>query len=122
MTDTGYVYRGDGNGKTPEQARAALATSKDARASGVPVPPAQPPVLKGAVRVPAFPAPPSRYPFRAIARDGGVWKLDSAVFGVKPETIRSAASSWAGDNGFKARTVLADQFVYVQFRACEVTR
>jgi hypothetical protein len=114
-----YAYQGDGISQTPEQARAALATSQAARAAatnGLPVPTGPAPTLKGAVKVGGFPAT-EKYPFRAIARDGGVWQLDPAYFKVKAETIRTSAASWATHNGFRSKTVAAKGFVYVQFSA-----
>jgi hypothetical protein len=96
----------------------ALATSREARAAEPA--PGPPPDLKGAVKVAGFPAH-SPYPFREIAADGGVWKLDPAAFlwrgkPIKDVSIRAAASSWATGHGLKAKVVLDGGHVYVQFR------
>jgi len=96
-----------------------------ARLYGDPVPPAPAPVtrtpepeptpaLKGAVKVSEFPER-CRYPFPAIARDGGIWKIDPAELNAKAESIRSAAWQWAKQHGVKAKVVIDDGFAYVQF-------
>lgn len=94
----------------------ALATSKDARAA-VPAPGPPPPALKGAVKVERFPTRRGgKYPFREIAADRGIWKLDPAAYQVKrPESIRAAAWTWAKDAGLKAKVVCDSGFAYVQF-------
>jgi len=95
----------------------ALAASREARAIGGEAPP---PTLKGAVKVGAFPSK-ERYPFRAIADDGGVWKLDPAVFppwkgkSVKAESIRTAASKWATERGLSAKTEIDGGYLFLQF-------
>lgn len=83
--------------------------------------PEPPPQLKGARKVTAFPGRPSqqsgdRYPFREIAEDGGVWKLDPAVYGVKASGARSAAKQWARKNGMRVETRIRGDAIYVQFR------
>jgi hypothetical protein len=107
----------------------ALATSREARGA-VPAPalvqghvePETPPAtLRGAVKVSDFPAR-SPYPFREIAADGGVWKLDPAAYtrdGKTPQaaSLRTAASKYGTEHGMKAKTVIEDGFVYVQFKA-----
>lgn len=70
---------------------------------------------QGATKVGDFPTHRGAYPFAEIAEDGGVWKLDPAFYGVKPQTIRSSASSWGSHNGYRARTVLDGGQVFVQF-------
>ena len=105
-----------GKGGTPEQARAALASSPEAPAASANDVPAPPPgALKGAVKVSGFPDR-SLYPFREIADDGGVWKLDAATFKAKPQSVRSAAWAWAKKNDRKTKVVIDGGFVYVQFR------
>lgn len=88
----------------------ALATSREARAAG----PTPLPTLKGAVRVERFPEK-SKYPFRQIADDGGIWRIDPAEFKVTPAAITQAAPKWARGNGLAAKTVVDDGMVYVQF-------
>jgi hypothetical protein len=97
------------------EVNARVAEAK-ARAQGA-APAAPEPVtaeLKGAVKVEDFPRN-NKYPFRAIADDGGVWKLDPSVFGAKPQSIRVAASKWGSEHGLKATTAADEGFVYVQF-------
>lgn len=97
----------------------ALATSREARAA---VPTPDEPPVKGGVKVEGFPEKESRYPFRQIADDGGVWRLDPAAFGVQAVTLRSAASKWAIYHGAKAKTVLADDgLVYIQITKREAS-
>ena len=90
----------------------ALATSREARAS-VPAP-QSPPALHGAVKVSGFPVK-SKYPFAQIAADGGVWKLDAAVFKAKPGSIRSSANTYASINQMSVKTVIDGGFIYIQF-------
>lgn len=95
----------------------ALATSKEARAA-VPAP-AAPSPLKGAVKVGAFPQR-ALYPFREIADDGGIWKMDPGAYlwrgrPVKVSGLRGSAAKWATENGYKAKTVIDGGFLYVQF-------
>lgn len=124
-----YEYRGNGRSLRPEEAerrltsRPQLATSAQARAAA-PAPTVVPgtvvrdlspaPQIKGAVKVDAFPVK-SKYPFRQIADDGGVWKLDPAAFEVTHHAIRLAAPKWAKANGLKAKLALEDGQVYIQF-------
>ena len=115
----GYVYQGTGRSLTPEQA-AAAAAKRNGRDPAVttsrpasPPAPAPAPTVHGAVKVPAFPA---LYPFAEIARDGGVWQLDSTQFRAKPGSIRAAAVKWARDHSLKLKTVLDGDHVYLQFK------
>lgn len=74
--------------------------------------------LKGAEKVTEFPSrrrDRSRFPFRQIAEDGGVWKLDPATYGVKAVSIRTAASAWARKNGLRVATEIDGGVIYVQF-------
>lgn len=96
----------------------ALATSKDARAA-VPVTSGSSAALKGAVKVGAFPAR-TLYPFREIADDGGIWRIEAAAYTwrgkpIKVAGLRSSATKWATENGFKAKTVIDGGYLYVQF-------
>ena len=135
---TGYQYGGKGAAMTETEAAAhlrrngispALATSREARVAAAKPPaliqgraePTPPPSLKGAVKVAGFPVK-SPYPFREIAADGGVWKLDPAAFlwrgkPTKGTSIRTAAWKWAADHHVSAKVVLDDGHVYVQFTA-----
>jgi hypothetical protein len=90
----------------------ALATSKEARAAA-PLHP-EPPAIKGAVKVAGFPVK-TRYPFQQIADDGGVWKLDPAEFGAKPQSVRQAAITWATKKDMTTQTAVDDGMVFVQF-------
>jgi hypothetical protein len=78
-----------------------------------------PPAIKGAVKVDDFPAR-SIYPFKEIAADGGIWKLDPAAYSwhgkpIKVGGLRATAGKWAMENGLKAKTVIDGGFLYVQF-------
>jgi hypothetical protein len=78
-----------------------------------------PPELKGAVKVAKFPSP-SQYPFREIADDGGIWRLDPAAYTwrgkpVAAASIRQAAMNWASKEGYSVKTVLDGGHVYLQF-------
>jgi|HubBroStandDraft_2_1064218.scaffolds.fasta_scaffold22208_4 hypothetical protein len=107
-----YTYRrGDKARETEVQQRVAAA--RNGLTPGTGQPPAA--AVKGAVKVGGFPPSRGLYPFAEIASDGGVWKLDPAVFKAKAVSVRAAASSWAAKNGFKAKTVLDGDVVYVQF-------
>jgi hypothetical protein len=117
----GYTYRGTGRSLTAAEAEAASRNGHPAapppRAPATPA--VQVPALKGAVKVSAFPGR-SMYPFREIADDGGVWKLDPAAFTWRgkpgqPQSIRTAASKWAIDHEMKAKVVIDAGDVYVQF-------
>ena len=74
------------------------------------------PELKGAVKVERFPEK-SKYPFRQIADDGGIWKLDPAAFNAKAVSIYQAALKRARDNDRTPKCVQSDGAVYVQFKA-----
>lgn len=125
----GYKYGGTGRTMTDaEVAERLKATRAQAAANINGAPPSSPaaraaapaPALKGAVKVEGFPAQ-SQFPFREIAADGGVWKLDPAAFTwrgkpVKPQSIRTAASKYATEHGMKAKTVIKDGHLYVQFK------
>lgn len=132
-----YGYRGAGRSLSGDEARqrlseaartapSALATSREARAAtpapamvrGTVLPPepgpAGPAAIKGAVRVAEFPDR-TPYPFAQIASDGGVWRIDPAEFKAKPESIRSAAWTWAKKKGLTVKVVLSDGQAFVQF-------
>jgi hypothetical protein len=131
MSTKPYTYGGAARSLSPEEAAAearrnglspaartapsALATSREARAA-VPTPAEPPsPAVKGAVKVDVFPDH-CRYPFAAIAADGGIWRLDPAEFGIaKPESLRTQALSWARKHNVTAKTAVSDGHVYVQF-------
>lgn len=129
----GYQYRGTGDTMTEQQVNDHLKnvrTNIAQRQEGQPVirpgrseeeqrqPAAQAavPKLRGAVRVEAFPEK-SPYPFREVATDGGVWRLDPAEFKVRPESIRSSAWTWAKKNDLTAKVVIDNGQVFVQFKA-----
>lgn len=74
-----------------------------------------------AEKVDAFPNPPGRgghllkYPFKEIAEDGGVWRLDPHEYGAKePRTVANAAAAWASRNGYQYRTQTHDGCVFIQ--------
>jgi hypothetical protein len=94
----------------------ALATSREARAAEPA--PGPPPALRGAVKVEAFPER-SKYPFREIARDGGIWRLDPATWKVSPGAIAQASRKWADSHGLAVKVITDDGMVYVQFKAGE---
>jgi hypothetical protein len=103
----------------------ALATSREARGA-VPAPAliqghvepdgTPPPALKGAVKVTEFPER-SKYPFRQIASDGGIWEIDPAVFKVTPGAVVQAARKWAEGRSLAVKLITDDGLVYVQFKA-----
>lgn len=72
------------------------------------------PVIKGAVKVEAFPER-CKYPFPEIARDGGVWRIDPAAFKVTPTGVKQAAGKWADRHELKVKIMAEDGQVYVQF-------
>jgi hypothetical protein len=72
--------------------------------------------VKGAQKVDRFPDR-TKYPFDAIARDGGVWKLDPAEYKVQPHTIFQGAKRWARDHGYDVRAEVHHGWAYIQFTA-----
>lgn len=128
---TGYSYGGNGRSLTQAEAqrrltsRPQLATSQQARAA-TPAPAIvagtvvhdqadkAAPALKGAVKVDAFPER-SKYPFRQIAEDGGVWRLDPAAYKSKTGAIGVAAGKWARDHGYTVKIMNDDGMTYLQF-------
>jgi hypothetical protein len=145
MTTPGRPYRNTASGLLAQEAAAErarrngisppLATSRQAGAA-VPTPAVvkgtvitssshpeqpvvhdlrQPPTLKGAVRVDHWPTR-RKYPFRQIAEDGGIWRMDPAAYGLKkPESLRTQANAWARKEGLTAKTAVDGGQVYVQF-------
>jgi len=102
------------------QQRVADAKARAQAGAAPPVPAApgepvlRPAALKGAVKVEGFPSQ-TKYPFREIADDGGVWKIDPSAFGAKAPSVRTAVSKWATGRGLKAKTAIEDGVIYVQF-------
>ena len=101
-----YKYGGTGRSLSPAEAEAAM------RRNSVNPAPAGGRISAGA----------SQFPFREIAEDGGVWKLDPAAFlwrgkPTKPQSIRTAASKYAIEHGMRAKTVIDDGMLYIQFKA-----
>jgi hypothetical protein len=97
------------NGLSPAAA-APPATVRDIR------PPEPPKQIRGAVKVAGFPER-SKYPFRQIADDGGVWQIDPAVFKVTPGAIIQAARKWAETRPLQVKATTDDGMVFVQFKA-----
>lgn len=98
---------------TSQAARAATPAPKVVPGNVVPDQPA-PKAIKGAVKVDAFPER-CKYPFPQIARDGGIWQLDPAAYGVTAAAIKQAAPKWAQSHGLTVKVVADDGMVYVQF-------
>jgi hypothetical protein len=119
-----YQYKGDGRTLSDEEAARRLAVQNGlpggrtaTAGAGMTSPvirPAAVPNIRGAEKVNGFPDL-CRYPFQAIADDGGVWRLDPEVYKVTPQGISMAATQWAKRTGKTVKKVTDSGLVYVQF-------
>jgi hypothetical protein len=82
--------------------------------------PAKPAVIGSAQRVAEFPRATSRgrwgkYPWREMAEDGGIFRMDPADYNTTARNIRSAAMQWAYRSGYVATSQIVDGIAYISF-------
>ena len=72
-----------------------------------------------AEKVDGFPrtagGPHGKYPWREIAEDGGIWKLDPAEYSGSARIMATVAGQWASRHGYVSRCSIYEGALFVQF-------